>query len=105
MKDTFGNDRKISLSRELTKLNEETLRMTLKDATEFFEKNEPKGEFALVVEGSNEDMPKEDNSLIQLSPEEHVAHYESEGFARMDAIKKAAKDRGMSKSDFYKTLI
>ena len=43
-------------------------------------------------------------SLLSLSPEEHVAAYESQGLARMDAIKKAAKDRGLSKSELYKQL-
>ena len=105
MKDAFGEDRKISLCRELTKLNEEVLRLTLKGAIEYFDKNEPKGEFVLVVEGSREDAPSEENRLISLPPKEHVAYYESEGLAHMDAIKKAARDRGMSKSDFYKLII
>ena len=105
MAECFGEDRKISLCRELTKLNEETIRLTLKEAKEYFDKNEPKGEFVLVVEGSGEDRPTEENPLLVLTPEEHVAHYEGLGMARMDAIKKAAKDRGMSKSDLYKMLI
>ena len=45
------------------------------------------------------------DKLVLLSPEEHVTKYEAEGIARMDAIKKAAKDRGMIKSDFYKLLV
>ena len=43
-------------------------------------------------------------SLLSKSPEEHVAHYEENGLSRMDAIKKAAKDRGLSKSELYKIL-
>jgi 16S rRNA (cytidine1402-2'-O)-methyltransferase len=59
----------------------------------------------LVVEGfSGESVSDETAELLSLSPEEHVARYESDGLARMDAIKKAAKDRVMSKSELYKIL-
>ena len=56
-----------------------------------------------VVEAGK--APEAGEDLTLLTPEEHVARYESEGMKRMDAIKKAAKDRGMSKSDLYKLLI
>jgi hypothetical protein len=61
-------------------------------------------EYVLVIEGGVSQGQK-DNPLLSLSPEEHVAHYENTGMKRMDAIKAAAKDRGMSKSDFYKLVI
>lgn len=105
----FSN-RKISLCRELTKRNEEILRMTVKEAVSYYEENEPRGEYVLVLEGAREHFGKdfrretEGNALLSLSPEEHVAHYESEGLSRMDATKKAAKDRGMTKSELYKIL-
>ena len=58
-----------------------------------------------MVEGfSGECISEEISGLISLSPEEHVAKYESDGLTRMDAIKKAAKDRGLSKSELYKIL-
>ena len=101
---TFGEDRKISLCRELTKLNEETIRTTLGEAISYYEEREPRGEYVLVVEGGT-GCSKEDNTLISLSPEDHVAHYEKSGMKRMDAIKTAAKDRGMSKSELYKMLV
>lgn len=106
MAEIFDGDRKISLCRELTKLNEETMRLTLAEAVEHYEKTEPRGEYVLVVSGFDGDAPKnEGEDLSLLTPEEHVARYESEGMKRMDAIKKAAKDRGLSKSDMYKLLI
>ncbi len=105
MEEIFGGDRKISLCRELTKLNEETMRTTIGEAVEYYEKTEPRGEYVLVVSGFEGDMPKEGEDLTLLSPEEHVARYESDGIKRMDAIKKAAKDRGLSKSEMYKLLI
>lgn len=106
MLDAFGGDRKISLCRELTKLNEETTRFTLADAVKHYESNEPRGEYVLVLSGYEGEAPKSGaDDLITLSPEEHVAKYEAEGMKRMDAIKKAAKDRGLSKSELYKLLI
>ena len=103
---TFGDTRKIALCRELTKLNEEIVRTTLGEANEYYSKNEPRGEYVLVLEGAIEAdvCVAGENPLLSLSPEEHVIHYENKGLKRMDAIKAAAKDRGMSKSDLYKIL-
>ena len=104
--ETFGKERKIALCRELTKLNEEVVRTTLGKANEYYAENEPRGEYVLILEGAAEAgvAVGNENPLLSLSPEEHVAHYENEGLKRMDAIKAAAKDRGMSKSDLYKIL-
>lgn len=105
MAETFGNDRKISLCRELTKLNEEIKRTTLGEAVAFYESNEPRGEYVLVVEGFDGEVVSDETSeLLSLSPEEHVERYENQGMPRMDAIKRAAKDRKMSKSELYKIL-
>ena len=104
MAEIFGPNRKISLCRELTKLNEETIRTTLGEAVKYYEEREPRGEYVLVVEGSDGRVTEE-SPLLSLSPEDHVAHYENSGMKRMDAIKAAAKDRGMSKSDLYKMLV
>ncbi len=102
MAEVFGEDRKISLCRELTKINEEICRTTLGQALKLYEEREPRGEYVLIIDGSCE---KEENELLSLSPEEHVKHYEDEGLDRMDAIKRAARDRGISKSELYKLLI
>ena len=104
MAEIFGGDRKISLCRELTKLNEEARRTTINGAVELYKQKEPRGEYVLVVEGGD-GKPKEENPLLSLSPEDHVAYYENQGMKRMDAIKSAAKDRGMSKSELYKILV
>ena len=96
----FGEGRRIALCRELTKLNEETVRITLGEAVRHYEANEPRGEYVLVVEGG----VAEESVDISLSPEEHVAKFEAEGMSRMDAIKAAAKERGMTKSDLYRIL-
>ena len=104
---TFGEARRISLCRELTKLNEEVIRTTLGEAVKYYEENEPRGEYALIVEGADEagvSVTTSENPLLSLSPEEHIAHYEAEGLSRMDATKRAAKDRGMTKSELYKLV-
>ena len=98
-------ERRISLCRELTKRNEEILRVTLGEAVAYHEVNEPHGEYVLVIEGGDgmkEQAPAA--ALCLLPPAEHVAHYEKEGMKRMDAIKAAAKDRGMPKNELYRIL-
>ncbi len=102
--ETFG-DRRITLCRELTKLNEEIIRTTLLGAVALYEEKSPRGEYVLVIEGAEiQALQTAESSLSTLSPEEHVSHYEESGLSRMDAIKAAAKDRGMSKSELYKIL-
>ncbi len=101
--EVFG-DRRITLCRELTKLNEEIIHTTISQAIALYEEKSPRGEYVLVMEGSPYTQLAEASPLLDLSPEEHVAHYEQEGLARMDAIKAAAKDREMSKSELYKIL-
>ena len=98
--DVFG-DREIALCRELTKLNEEILRSTVGGAIEHFEKNDPRGEFVVVLSGA-----KEENDLFfkDMTVEEHVSYYESLGLSKMDAIKAVAKDRGVGKSVIYKQV-
>ena len=102
---TLGGARRISLCRELTKRNEEVQRTTLAGAIAHYEANEPRGEYVLVIEGGDgkrEASPTEALSL--LSPADHVAYYEKQGRKRMDAIKQAAKDRGMAKNELYRIL-
>ena len=105
MAEIFGENRRISLCRELTKLNEETIRTTLGEALRLYKEKEPRGEYVLIVEGgSGNTASSELVALSSLSPEEHIAHYENAGLGRMDAIKAAAKDRGMTKSELYRLV-
>jgi 16S rRNA (cytidine1402-2'-O)-methyltransferase len=105
LSDILGGERKIAVCRELTKINEEALRFSLSDAVSYFEFNEPRGEFVLVVEGVGENFCQEKtNEFKDLSPNDHVKSWEEKGLSHMDAIKAAAKERGMKKSDFYKLL-
>ena len=98
-------DRKISLCRELTKLNEEVLRTTLSEAVAYYEEAQPRGEYVLVVEGAPEEQIKESAFWADMSEEEHVAHYTAEGLSKNDAIKAAARDRGVGKSEIYNRVM
>ncbi len=97
----FG-DRRISLCRELTKLNEDIVRTTLSDAVRMYEETEPRGEYVLVIDGAEESAQAEE---YPEDPEAHVQMLLEEGLARMDAIKAAAKARGISKGALYKQLL
>ncbi len=102
MSEIFGGDRRISLCRELTKLNEDIHRTTLSGAVEHYNENSPRGEYVLVVEGADESEQKADKpDLSLLSIEEHVEHYISLGMSKKDAIKATARDRSVPKNDIY----
>lgn len=96
----FG-DRRITLCRELTKLNEEAIRTTVASAVEFYKTNDPKGEYVLVIEGAPEKASVEYPEDVT----EHVNSLIESGLDRMTAMKTAAKQRGISKSDVYKQYI
>lgn len=101
MNEIFGSDRKISLCRELTKLNEDIHRTTLGGAVAHYEENSPRGEYVLVVEGADGSENDDKNNLCSLSVEEHVNYYVSTGMNQKDAIKAAARDRGVPKNEVY----
>lgn len=105
--DTLGGDRSLTICRELTKRHEEKLQMTLADSLSYYEVNEPRGEYVLIIAGrSREEMKKEEQAGWEaLSLEEHMAHYESQGIDRKEAMKRVAKDRGVSKRDIYQALL
>ncbi len=96
----FG-DRRVSVCRELTKINEEADFTTLSAACAYYEEHQPRGEYVLVIEGAKEE---ETAFFADMTAEEHVSFYEKQGLARMDAIKAAAKDRGVPKSALYAEL-
>lgn len=98
--EAFGGERKISLCRELTKLNEEILRTTLADAVKTYAEREPRGEYVLVVDGDAEPVSEYPEDIG-----EHVSMLENTGLSRMDAIKAAAKARGVSKNDIYSAVM
>ena len=102
----FGKDRLGAISREMTKIHEETLRGSLSDLLENFENRTIKGEFVLVVDGIDKNIIKEQeiDKWLKLSVKEHYDRYISEGLSDKEALKKVAKDRGVDKRDIYREL-
>ena len=94
MKNILGNNRKISISREITKKYEEIYRGTIEELVN--QNNDYKGELVIVVEGNKEVL-----EYKTLSIEEHVNLYLEDGKSVMDAIKLVAKERGIKKSEVY----
>jgi hypothetical protein len=98
-------DRKISLCRELTKLNEEILRTTLSEAVTYYENTAPRGEYVLVIEGASEKEAKEAAFWADMTEREHVSYYTDRGMTKSDAIKQTARDRGVGKSEIYNIVM
>ena len=94
-------------SRELTKKHETAFQTTLSDAVDYYTANPPKGECVIVMEGrSRAELQKEAQMRWEeLSVSEHVAHYIESGMDRKEAMKQAAKDRGVSKREIYAALL
>ncbi len=108
--EVFG-DRPVAICRELTKLNEEIIHTTLGQAQTLYTDKSPRGEYVLILSGEAElygedasPPTQEENSLQALPPQEHVRRLQEAGMSRMDAIKQAAKERGMRKSQLYQLL-
>ncbi|HAL31781.1 MAG TPA: 16S rRNA (cytidine(1402)-2'-O)-methyltransferase, partial [Lachnospiraceae bacterium] len=102
-----GGERRIALCRELTKLHEEILRMTLEEAVSYHSEREARGEYVLVMEGrSKEEIDRQEREqYAELSVEEHMARYIAAGMDRKEAMKAVAADRGVSKREIYKDLL
>jgi 16S rRNA (cytidine1402-2'-O)-methyltransferase len=103
LKASLGN-RKISICRELTKLHEEILRLSLEQAINHYNENSPRGEYVLVIEGKKEEEIEQEEKAKweHLTIEEHIKKYIEEGLSKKDALKKVSKDRNLPKSEVYK---
>jgi 16S rRNA (cytidine1402-2'-O)-methyltransferase len=94
----FGEDRPISLCRELTKLHEEVVRTTLGEAVRKYQENPPKGEFVLVVAGAPASVPE---AATADDASARVAQLMETGLSRKDAIKQVAKELNLPKNVVY----
>lgn len=88
----FG-DRRACAVREITKLHEESVSFTLAEGL----CGEKRGEYVLIIEGAAD----RESPLNALPPEEHILHYMREGMDKKEAVKAAARDRGVTKSELY----
>ena len=101
--ETFGPDRPVSLCRELTKLHEEIVRTTLGAAAERYQAESPKGEFVLVVRGAE---PREEEAVTLEDGLDRVrALQEEESLSLRDAVKRAAKELGLSRNELYRQAL
>ena len=99
-------DRKVTVCRELTKRHETAFQSTLEGAVAYYEANDPKGECVIVIAGrSREEIRQEEKARWEdMSIEDHMEHYISQGLDRKEAMKKVAKDRGVQKREIYNYL-
>lgn len=100
--------RSLVICKELTKKHEWSMQFdSVESALAYFRKDEPKGEFVIVIEGCDEEelKAKEIAAWSKLSIEEHMDVYLSQGMDKKEAMKAVAKDRGVSKRDVYQALL
>lgn len=95
--EAFGPERKICLCRELTKLHEEALRMTVSQAVSYYGETSPRGEYVLIVDGKQEaaKAPALEDCLLQ------VAALRSEGLSLKDAAKQVSRETGIARNVLY----
>ena len=105
MLEVLGN-RRCALARELTKMHEEVVRDTLASLVSLYEERDPRGEYVIVLAGAEAETLRESEQedWLKMPVRDHVDLYLSTGCDRMEAMKKAAKDRGLSKRDVYNAL-
>lgn len=99
--DFFGADRKISVCREITKIHEEVLRMTLGEVSEYYETVQPRGEYVLAIEGKD---PADSERISLEEATEQVKRLIDSGEKPTEACKAVAKETGFKKSELYAAL-
>ena len=102
LSDAFGAERRISLCRELTKLHEEVLRMTLGEAMEYYVNQPPRGEYVLIVAGAE---PVQEQAVTLEAALERVRELLAQGKTKKDAVKQAAQETGFPKNALYDAAI
>ncbi len=105
MLEIFGPDRKISLSKELTKKFEKTYHGSIEEVISLLPEN-IKGEYVLSIQGKSRKEIEEEQKLIynNISIEDHFAQYINKGYSESDAMKMVAHDRGVAKKEIYKII-
>ena len=105
--DILGADRRLSVCKELTKRYENVFLTTFEEACEYYDNNEPKGEYVLVIQGKSREIIKQEEvkTWEAMTIEEHMKVYTDTGMDKKKAMKAVAKDRGVSKRDIYNELL
>lgn len=107
LKEYLGGNRELTISKELTKKHETKMQSTIDGLLNYYEANDPRGEYVMVIKGRDrQELIKESqDSWKERSLEEHMNYYESQGIDHKEAMKKVAKDRGIKKRDVYQALL
>ena len=107
LSDVLGADRKLSVCKELTKRYENVFLTTFEEACAYYDNNEPKGEYVLVIQGKSREIIKQEEvkTWEAMTIEEHMKVYTDTGMDKKKAMKAVAKDRGVSKRDIYNELL
>ena len=102
----LGN-RRISVCRELTKKHETVFSSLIEEAVLYYKAHEPKGECVIIIEGRSrqEVCAREREEWEEMSIGDHMEFYLGEGMEKKEAMKKVAKDRGVSKREIYQALL
>ena len=107
--ETLGEDRGITVCKELTKKHESFVKTTIGEQLNLYRNTEaePRGEYVLVIEGLSDEAIESEKRAVweSLSIEEHIRKYMDEGISKKDAVKKVAQDRGVSKRDIYAVAV
>lgn len=101
LSDAFGEDRRISLCRELTKLHEEVLRMTLREAADYYAQQAPRGEYVLVVQGA---QLRQDTVSLEAALS-RARELLAQGSSKKDAVKQASQETGFPKNALYDAVV
>lgn len=101
----FGSDRQVAVCKELTKRYEQYQRGSLSAVRGYFEENEPKGEFVVILNGFEGEAPVAENPLDQMSIAEELQMHLSQGLGKKEAIALVAKRRELPKKDVYQVAI
>ncbi|MCI8342347.1 MAG: 16S rRNA (cytidine(1402)-2'-O)-methyltransferase [Firmicutes bacterium] len=101
-----AGNRNAACVREITKKFEEVKKDSIKNLLKHYETEPPRGEFVIILEGADSDKMRQNEirEFEKMTVEEHVAMYVEKGFPEKEAMKLAAKDRGVSKRDIYSVL-
>ena len=99
-------NRKVTIARELTKRYETVLRTEVKASIELYSKEDPRGEYVLMIEGKDHKEIEEEKQAMwdSLTLQEHMDLYIEKGMTKKEAMKEVAKDKGVSRRDIYQEI-